>query len=82
MNVKFLIEGEEEIGSPHLDGFIRDHTDLLRADWGVWESGYVGHDGRPGMYLGVRGILYVELEARGAELKMVMEFVDRLAQIG
>lgn len=70
MNVKFLIEGEEEIGSPHLGDFIRDHKDLLRADYGVWESGYVGPDGRPGMYLGVKGILYVELEARGAEKDM------------
>ena len=70
VNVKFLIEGEEEIGSPHLSDFIRDNSELLRADCGVWESGYMGPDGRPGMYLGVKGILYVELEAKGAEKDM------------
>lgn len=70
VSVKFLIEGEEEIGSPHLAEFIASNADLLRADCGVWESGYMGRDGRPGMYLGVKGILYVELEARGASQDM------------
>lgn len=70
MNVKFLIEGEEEIGSPHLGDFIRDHRDLLRSDCGVWESGYMSPDGRPGMYLGVKGILYIELETQGAARDM------------
>ena len=70
LNVKFLIEGEEEIGSPHLAEFIEDNADLLRADFGVWESGYMNPDGRPGMYLGVKGMLYIELEAKGANKDM------------
>jgi len=70
MNVKFLIEGEEEIGSTHLSEFIKDNSDLLRSDYGVWESGYMSPDGRLGMYLGVKGILYVELEAQGAPRDM------------
>jgi acetylornithine deacetylase/succinyl-diaminopimelate desuccinylase-like protein len=70
VNVKFLIEGEEEIGSTHLSDFIRDNKDLLKADYGVWESGYMSPDGRPGMYLGVKGILYVELEAQGPSRDM------------
>lgn len=70
VNVKFLIEGEEEIGSTHLAEFIRDNKDLLRADYGVWESGYMSPDGRPGMYLGVKGILYIELEAQGPSRDM------------
>lgn len=70
MNVKFLIEGEEEIGSTHLSEFIKENADLLKSDYGVWESGYIGPDGRPGMYLGVKGILYVELEAQGASRDM------------
>lgn len=68
--VKFLIEGEEEIGSTHLGDFIRDNKQLLAADCGVWESGYMGPDGRMGMYLGVKGILYVEYEAKGADRDM------------
>ncbi len=70
VNVKFLIEGEEEIGSTHLSDFIRDNKQLLQADCGVWESGYMSPDGRPGIYLGVKGILYVELEAQGAAKDM------------
>jgi acetylornithine deacetylase/succinyl-diaminopimelate desuccinylase-like protein len=70
VNVKFLIEGEEEIGSTHLAEFIRDNKSLLRADYGVWESGYMSPNGRPGMYLGVKGILYIELEAQGPSRDM------------
>lgn len=70
VNVKFLIEGEEEVGSTHLAEFIRDNKDLLKADYGVWESGYMSPDGRPGMYLGVKGILYIELEAQGPSRDM------------
>ncbi|HHY12187.1 MAG TPA: M20/M25/M40 family metallo-hydrolase [Firmicutes bacterium] len=70
ITVKFLIEGEEEIGSPHLGEFIRDNAGLLEADYGVWESGYMNPSGRPGMYLGVKGMLYVELIARGASRDM------------
>ncbi|MGI6627583.1 MAG: M20/M25/M40 family metallo-hydrolase [Bacillota bacterium] len=70
LTVKFLIEGEEEIGSPHLGQFIKDNAGLLRADYGVWESGYMSQNGRPGMYLGVKGMLYVELIAKGAARDM------------
>lgn len=70
LTVKFLIEGEEEIGSPHLGKFVQDNADMLRADYGVWESGYMNPSGRPGMYLGVKGMLYIELIARGASKDM------------
>lgn len=70
LTVKFLIEGEEEIGSPNLPAFLKEHAELLRADYGVWESGYMGRGDVPGMYLGVKGILYVELETRGAPSDM------------
>lgn len=70
VTVKFLIEGEEEIGSPNLSDFVRENADLLRADYGVWESGYMNPDGRPGIYLGVKGMLYVELFAKGASKDM------------
>ncbi len=70
LTVKFLIEGEEEIGSPSLSDFVEENTDLLRADYGVWESGYMNPNGRPGIYLGVKGMLYVELAAKGASKDM------------
>ncbi|MBI4216400.1 MAG: M20/M25/M40 family metallo-hydrolase [Chloroflexi bacterium] len=66
ISVKFLIEGEEEVGSPHLAAFLRQRRELLRADACLWEGSGVDWDGRPVIILGVKGIVYVELEARGA----------------
>ncbi|GAC1400427.1 MAG: M20/M25/M40 family metallo-hydrolase [Chloroflexota bacterium] len=66
--VKFVVEGEEEIGSPHVPAFVEHHRDLLSADACVWEFGGVGYDGEPRMILGMRGILYVELHVRTADL--------------
>ncbi|HEY46013.1 MAG: peptidase M20 [Anaerolineae bacterium SM23_ 63] len=65
-NVKFLIEGEEEIGSVNLTPFIEDHTDLLAADACLWEFGYVNNEGVPIQYAGLRGICYVELSIQTA----------------
>jgi acetylornithine deacetylase/succinyl-diaminopimelate desuccinylase-like protein len=62
--IKFLVEGEEEIGSVHLEKFVDEHRDLLRADACVWESGSVNDREQPTLYLGMRGICYVELRAK------------------
>ncbi|MFP3854612.1 MAG: M20/M25/M40 family metallo-hydrolase [Anaerolineales bacterium] len=67
-NVKFIIEGEEEIGSPNLDSFVAENRELLAADACLWEFGGVDHDGRPVLYAGLRGILYVELRVQTASL--------------
>lgn len=65
VNVKLLIEGEEEIGSPNLDKFIHDHQELLRADVVVVsDSGVLALD-KPSMVYGLRGLLYVEIELQG-----------------
>lgn len=64
--VKFLIEGEEEIGSGSLEAFIAANTDLLAADGCLWEFGGVDYDGRPLIFAGMRGDLYVELRVRTA----------------
>lgn len=66
LNLKFFIEGEEEIGSVHLPQFIENHSDLLQADGMIWEFGGQTEDGQPEVFLGVKGMLYVELVARGA----------------
>lgn len=65
-NVKFAVEGEEEIGSPSIDAWVRDNTDLLSADACVWEFGSIDHAGSPTIALGVRGIWYIELEVETA----------------
>jgi acetylornithine deacetylase/succinyl-diaminopimelate desuccinylase-like protein len=66
LNVKFIIEGEEEIGSMHLQNFIDDNRDLCAADACIWEFGGRDIDGRPQIHLGLKGICYVELRAKGA----------------
>jgi acetylornithine deacetylase/succinyl-diaminopimelate desuccinylase-like protein len=68
LGVKFIIEGEEEIGSPHLYNFAEDHPELCRADARIWEFGGRGIDGTPSIQLGLKGICHVELRAKGARL--------------
>lgn len=70
LKVKFIIEGEEEIGSPHLPEFAVEHSALVQADGCIWEAGYTDPQGRPEIYLGVKGILYVELKARKANVDL------------
>ena len=65
-NVKFLIEGEEEIGSVNLPPVIQAHKDLLAADACLWEFGGVDQEDIPQQVAGLRGILYVELSVRTA----------------
>ncbi len=64
VNIIFFVEGEEEIGSPNLDKIVQENSNLLNADCCIWESGEKNFEGRPGIYLGVKGILYVELEVK------------------
>jgi acetylornithine deacetylase/succinyl-diaminopimelate desuccinylase-like protein len=67
-NVKFVIEGEEEISSVHLPQFVHSHKELLAADACVWEFGSVDHRDVPMQYLGLRGICYVELSVETASI--------------
>lgn len=60
-SVKFIIEGEEETSSTHLYRFIVDNRARLKSDACIWEFGSVDHTDTPMEYLGLRGILYVEL---------------------
>lgn len=65
-NIKFIIEGEEETASVNLFEFISKHKDLLKADACMWEFGGVDHRDVPMLYLGLRGICYVELSVETA----------------
>lgn len=61
----FIVEGEEEIGSPNLERFIEQHADDFRADACLWEFGGVDAGGRPSVTLGLKGIQSIELRAQG-----------------
>lgn len=65
-NVIVLLEGEEEVGSPHLAGFVRAHRDLLNADLVITSDGPVAESGQQTIVFGVRGVISFELRARGA----------------
>ncbi len=64
--VKFVVEGEEEIGSVNLEPFVKKNQDLLAGDVCVWEIGGVDHENVPIQMIGLRGICYVELKVRTA----------------
>jgi acetylornithine deacetylase/succinyl-diaminopimelate desuccinylase-like protein len=61
ISLRWIIEGEEEIGSPHFAGIAEPYADLLRADGCLWEGSGFGPDGRPELVLGTKGLLYVQL---------------------
>jgi acetylornithine deacetylase/succinyl-diaminopimelate desuccinylase-like protein len=65
-NIKFLLEGEEEIGSPQMPVFVQKHRDDLKADLVIISDGPVHTSGRSQILFGVRGVLSFELQARGA----------------
>ena len=67
LNVKFCFEGEEEIGSPHLAGFAKEHPDLIACDGYVWEGGNREPGGPAEITMGVKGLLYVELFSKVSE---------------
>jgi acetylornithine deacetylase/succinyl-diaminopimelate desuccinylase-like protein len=64
LNVKFLFEGEEEIGSPHLESVAEAHPDKIQCDGYVWEGGYREPGGPAEIHLGVKGLLYTELRVK------------------
>lgn len=67
LNVKFLIEGEEEVGSEHLDGFIRDNAAKLKCDVCVISDTSQFGPGLPAITYGLRGISYFELKLQGPD---------------
>ena len=64
-NIKFLFEGEEEIGSRHLAGILEKHKDLLRADFWIIADGPVHQSGLPKIDFGVRGDLNMHVKVYG-----------------
>jgi acetylornithine deacetylase/succinyl-diaminopimelate desuccinylase-like protein len=67
VNMKFLIEGEEEVGSANLDNFVRDHKDLLKADVVVISDSPMFDRGIPSICYGLRGLAYFQIDLRGSK---------------
>jgi acetylornithine deacetylase/succinyl-diaminopimelate desuccinylase-like protein len=67
LNLKFMVEGEEEMGSRNLPGFVEAYKDRLQADYAFF--GFYAQDvkGKVIMHLGVKGILFMEMIARGGD---------------
>jgi len=63
-NVKFIIEGEEEIGSTHIEKYLKKYRKKFSCDGVIWEFGYVDTKNRPIIGLGMKGLLYVELSKK------------------
>jgi acetylornithine deacetylase/succinyl-diaminopimelate desuccinylase-like protein len=63
-NIKFVIEGEEEVGSTNIGSYLKKFRKKFACDGVIWEFGYVDAKNRPIVGLGMKGLLYVELSAR------------------
>lgn len=64
-NIKFLIEGEEEVGSPNLGKFVGDNKELLKADVILISDSAMLSMDNPSLDIGVRGLSYIEVEVTG-----------------
>ena len=65
LNIKFIIEGEEEVGSTHLDDFVRSHKQALAADVVVISDSPMFDRGIPSICYGLRGLAYFQIDLRG-----------------
>ncbi|HEX5187485.1 MAG TPA: M20/M25/M40 family metallo-hydrolase [Nitrososphaeraceae archaeon] len=64
-NIKFLVEGEEEIGSINIENYLNKYKEKFSCDGIIWEFGYVNEKNVPIISLGMKGLLYIELIAFG-----------------
>lgn len=64
-NIKFCIEGEEEVGSPNLNHFVSTHKDLLKADCVLISDSSMLSLDTPSIDIGLRGLSYIEVEVTG-----------------
>ena len=65
-NIKFILEGEEEVGSENLDDFVKSHKNDLKADVVVISDSPMFARGIPSMCYGLRGLVYFQIDLRGS----------------
>jgi len=66
ISLRFIVEGEDGLGSPSLFRFTDEHPDLFTAQGCIWDEGYRDTKERPVISLGFKGITFIELRAHGA----------------
>ena len=69
-NIKFMIEGEEEVGSGSLGEFVRNNKEKLKNDIILISDTEIISNDQPSISVGLRGLSYVEVEVKGADLDM------------
>lgn len=62
ITIRWIIEGEEEIGSPHFEAIAAKYAELLKADGCLWEGAGFDAADRPTLSLGTKGLLYVQFD--------------------
>ncbi len=67
-NIKFVIEGEEETGSAHIEEYLKKYKKKFSCDGVIWEFGYVDSKNRPIIGLGMKGLLFVELSVKESNM--------------
>jgi acetylornithine deacetylase/succinyl-diaminopimelate desuccinylase-like protein len=70
VSLRFIVEGEDGLGSPSLYRFTNEHADLLVADGCIWDEGYRDTKESPVVSLGFKGISFLELRAAGARIDL------------
>lgn len=65
VNLKMIIEGEEEVGSANLENFVKEHKELLKADLVLISDSSMFRKGVPSVCYGLRGLAYMEVEVTG-----------------
>lgn len=67
INIKVLIEGEEEIGSEHLAPFVKEHSEMLKADLVLISDTSMFAKGVPSVCYGLRGLTYMQIDVQGPQ---------------
>jgi acetylornithine deacetylase/succinyl-diaminopimelate desuccinylase-like protein len=70
VSLRFIVEGEDGLGSPSLYRFTNEHPDLLVANGCIWDEGYRDTKESPVVSLGFKGITFLELRAAGARIDL------------
>jgi len=67
LNIRVILEGEEEVGGENIARFVREHPDQLKADFALISDTEMFAPDLPTLCVGLRGMIYTEIEARGAK---------------